>query len=115
MLLAKLNESYFDCVSRGDVDPPYCTGYGFTLNGSLTNPEDPNNWGENYGIKCNKGDIIEMNLDMNERTLTYKINDDDYGVAFHIDGYCKYCAAISLGKHRDVRPRFVILSCQQLY
>ena len=40
---------------------------------------------ENYSYECawkNDGDILEMILDLNDRTLRFKMNDKDYGIAF---------------------------------
>ena len=35
-----------------------------------------------YGNECKINDIITMILDLNNLTLSYKINDKDYGIAF---------------------------------
>ena len=36
-----------------------------------------------YGCKWHKtSDILEISLDLNERTLSFKVNDKDYGVAY---------------------------------
>ena len=53
--------------------------------------------GEKYGCKCKDGDIIEMRLDFNNKTLGYIINDKDYGKAFDIDATKMYRAAVRLG------------------
>lgn len=31
---------------------------------------------------CKQGDILEMTLDLDERTLSFKLNDEDFGVVF---------------------------------
>ena len=50
-----------------------------------------------YGIRCNNGDIIEMELNMDERCLKYIINGKDYGVAFDVPRG-NYRAAVYLYK-----------------
>ena len=37
---------------------------------------------KDYGQVCSTGDIIDVYLDFNERTLSFSINNKDYGVAF---------------------------------
>ncbi|KAJ6246408.1 spry domain containing socs box protein [Anaeramoeba flamelloides] len=37
---------------------------------------------EKWGQKCRTGDIVTMKVDMDNKTLSYKRNDDDLGVAF---------------------------------
>ncbi|KAJ6240314.1 tripartite motif-containing 33 [Anaeramoeba flamelloides] len=41
-------------------------------------------WNHNrgYGNKCKNGDLLTMLLNMEDRCISYKINDIDYGVAF---------------------------------
>ena len=57
------------------------TGYGFNLRGWLTHNHG---WGNNYGTLCNDNDVIEMTLNMNKLTLSFKINGTGYGIAFNI-------------------------------
>ena len=49
-----------------------------------------------YCIKCNKDDIIEMCLNMDQSVLGFIINDNDYGKAFEIDKIKKYRACVSM-------------------
>lgn len=101
---------YFDNDVFGE-----CTGYGFTSTGKLSNPSDPMKWGEIYGKKWKKGDIIEMSLDMDKWTLSYKINDKKYPLAFIINGCCEYCAAISFGYKPNVKPQIIKLLSYQRF
>ncbi|KAJ3441731.1 bonus isoform c-related [Anaeramoeba flamelloides] len=41
-------------------------------------------WNHNrsYGNKCKNGDLLTMFINMDDRSISYKINDIDYGVAF---------------------------------
>ena len=52
--------------------------------GCLTNPIQCLGPGRSYGCECNENDIIEMTLDCNQWTLSYKINDKDFGKAFDV-------------------------------
>merc|ERR1712039_294224 len=47
-----------------------------------------------YGPHCKGGDIVEMILDLEQRTLRYKVNDSDNGVAFENIEKTEYKAAI---------------------
>ena len=47
-----------------------------------------------YGKNCKSGDIVEMILDMDECTLSFKMNDIDCGVAFRDIDSAKYRAAV---------------------
>ena len=51
--------------------------------------------GSSYGKICGENDIVSMKLDMNDLTLSYKINNIDQGIAFKIEK-TKYKAAIYL-------------------
>ena len=84
--------------------------YGFGGQGSLTDPEDSNHWGEYYGTKCQNGWIIEMKLDFNNLTLSYKLNDDDCGKAFDIESG-EYKAAITVYEE----SKYTLLSYQMIY
>ena len=49
-----------------------------------------------YGIPCVEGDIIEMELDLNNLTIKYIINGKDYGIAFNNIENCNYRAAVTI-------------------
>ena len=51
--------------------------------------------GDEYGIRCEEEDIIEMTLDLNRYELSYKVNDTDYGVAYKDIEQTSYRAGIS--------------------
>ena len=84
-----------------DQEPPktvrftrYGDGYGFDpILAKLTNNKGHIDMDHEYGEECTNGTIIEMILDMNELTLSYKIDNKDYGKAFDV-GKCKYRAAV---------------------
>eukprot|EP01084_Bolivina_argentea_P009183 17175_1 len=59
------------------------TGYGFS--GYYAQLYSNDKWGQKYGVKCtNKGDIIDVYLDMEKNELSYGINDKDYGKAYDV-------------------------------
>ena len=70
-------------------------GYGLNLIRRLTNPADNGRWGKSYGQRWDSGDVIEMKLNFNDLSLSYKINEKDYGKAFTIESD-KYRAAVTL-------------------
>ena len=91
------------------------SGYGFASNGQLTNKEDATDWGRQYGVTWERGDEIEMKLDLNANNLKFKVNDNDYGVAFEIDAKKEWRAAISIGRTEEGQHGFELISYQQLY
>ena len=72
-------DGYFD-----DFPGEKGIGYGFATDGRLNEPKNAL-WGKCYGRVCGIDDIIEMKLDFNELTLSYKINEKCYGKAFDIE------------------------------
>ena len=73
-------------------------GYGFIGNLSyLTNPKDGGHGTDRkYGKKfINIGDIIDIYLDLDELSLSYKINNIPYGIAFDNLQKTKYCLAVT--------------------
>ena len=66
-----------------------------SLTGNLMNPSQGSySVLKPYGKKCEVGDIYEMILDCHQWTLSFKVNDTDYGVAFSNIEETKYKAAI---------------------
>ena len=62
----------------------------------------------NYGKPCKAKDILEMTLDMTQKSktkmgvLSFKINNQDYGIAFDdIDIEKEYCLCVSLYDSKD--------------
>ena len=96
--------SYFNGSGSGS------DAYGFAVAGRLTNRQ-----GKEYGRKCKINDIIEMQVDFNELTLSYKINQTDYGKAFDIKPG-EYRAAITLylfsGSEKNC---YTLMSYQHIY
>lgn len=73
------------------------TAYVFDFGFAELNIYDTNSWtgAYTYGQQCEIGSIIKMNLNMDDLTLSYCINDKDYGIAFqHIEN-TKYSAIIT--------------------
>ena len=97
---------YFDYYAGGAND-----AYGFAMDGRLNNPETGVGWGGAYGVECKIGDIIEMRIDFKAETLSYKINEKDYGVAFEIQNE-EYRAAITLF---DMKSCYTLISYQHIY
>ena len=73
----------------------YCTSQGRTF-GDRSGLNDDSYDGDNaYGCVVKKGDIITMIVDFDGNTLSYKVNDKHYGIAFHIEQN-KYRVAVYL-------------------
>ena len=53
-------------------------------------------YGDNYGTKCEVGDVIQMTLNMNDLTLSYQVNGKDYGKAFENIENTAYRAAVTM-------------------
>ena len=77
-------------------------GYTFDLTGEKTDPKDGYCHGLKYGIDCVDGDVIEMILDLTQLTLSFKINDIDYGVAYENIIKDKYRLGVWLYKKDSV-------------
>ena len=55
-----------------------------------------------YGEKrCREGDTIEMILDLDERTLSYSVNDESYGIAYKDIEITSYRAVVSTNNRND--------------
>ena len=71
-------------------------GYAYdTTTGVLIGSKGTNADGPKYGQKCRKGDIIEIELDLNEFTLRYIINDKDMGISHKDIEDTEYRVALS--------------------
>ena len=68
-------------------------GYAFIPNDGKLTSVDSGGSGGKYGVKCQNHDIVEMNLDLNKLSLSYIINNKDYGKAFDVE-YGEYKVAI---------------------
>ena len=71
-------------------------GYGYYLAGEKLDTTTGYSAGTKYGKKCKVEDIVHMTLDLNEMTLSFKVNDVDYGVAFDNIKQAKYRKAVWL-------------------
>lgn len=94
-------------------------GYGWIVNYQRTTQNRNKDCGDTvfmgrpkYGIKdCESGDIIEMTLDLNDRTLYYSVNKENWGVAFSDIEMTSYRAVVSANKVND---SIELISYQQL-
>ena len=89
--------------------------YGFAVAGNLQGALDQAVTNGNYARRCEMGDILEMTVDFNELTLSYKINDIDYGKAFDIK--CgEYRAEISMFAFSwEPKSCYTLTSYQHIY
>lgn len=55
-------------------------GWSCGIYNSLLNHK---NYDKKYGKTCNEGDIIQVILNLNNMTLSYKVNNIDYGIAYN--------------------------------
>merc|ERR1712176_716950 len=66
-------------------------------------------WDGGYALKAYQykdGDIVEMILDMEKRTLRYKVNDMDQGIPFENIEKKKYKAAVYMYAHHHRGENF---------
>ena len=54
-----------------------------------------------YAKSCGEGDIVEMILDLDKLQLRYKVNGNNYGIAFENIEQTEYIAAVSMFKETD--------------
>ena len=74
------------------------TAYVYLVNSRTLNDHDGDVWMKEYGDKiCEQNDIITIHLDLTKLTLSFSLNDKNYGKAFDVD-QCKYIAAVDLSK-----------------
>ena len=115
-LMNSNEDCYFDNYSDVGEEDNIPRGHGFCSDGRLTNEYMPSEWGcDYYPDGWGKDDTIEMRLDFNKQHLKFKVNDDDYGVAFEIDATKKFKAAISVGRRETGKGGFELISYQKLH
>ena len=75
--------------SKGKMSPPLDTlfnldeqGYGYMVDAGRRSMVY-NQW-DRYGVKCVSGDIVEMTLNFDDLSLSFKVNGRDYGRSHHI-------------------------------
>lgn len=74
----------------------YKHGYGYVLSeGFLANPNKYGSFGRQYGIHCKNNDVIEMIVDMDKLCISYKVNDQELGIAFKDIEETKYKAGLT--------------------
>ena len=70
-------------------------GYGLIVNYRRTTYDDDGKRGFFGNGYCKSGDIIEMILDLNNMTLSYTVNEEQWGVAFSDIEQTTYRAVVS--------------------
>eukprot|EP01084_Bolivina_argentea_P251350 421550_1 len=80
----------FDPIIARHFENNVNQSYAFVLHesysdGYLSDPTKRGSNGRKYGRKIKNGDVIEMTLNLNDCTLSYKIGDTDYGKAFDVE------------------------------
>ena len=99
---------YFDCAKKR------ISAYAFGVAGKVVGDGIESTHGNIYGGKCEINDIIEMTLDFNELTLSYKINQIDYGKAFDIIPG-EYRAAMTFFPTYPPNSCYTLISYQHIY
>ena len=76
--------------------------YGWVINYNRKTGDEEGTYWIRYGLdKCKTDDIVVMILDLNEKTLSYKVNEVSYGVAFENIEDTEYKAVISTNWTED--------------
>ena len=71
--------------------------YGWHLAHACLTSGDQSMASDDYGDrKCKKGDIVELILDLQNWTISYKLNGKSLGVAFRYIEKCGYIVAINI-------------------
>ena len=102
-------DEYFD--EGGYAKSMESGGYGYLSSGVLSNPVEPYDPGRNYGKYWTENDIIEMMVDCNQWTLSYKVGQKDYNKAFDIIP-TEYKAAITI---MSTNGCYTLLSYQEIF
>ena len=91
------------------------------LGGNLTDPNNCTHWdntrdNRTLDIKYKNGDIIEMILDLNHLTLSYKVNDKEYNAVFEIEkGEYRAAVTLSTNFNDGAVSSIALLSYQEFY
>ena len=101
-----LKDVYVDCM-----DDDARTGYIIITHGRSTDPAGDGRWSKEWFTKPESGSIIEMELDLNELTLKFKI-DDEIRVEMKNIEKTSYRAVV--GPHNKGET-FTLLSYQDFY
>ena len=79
----------------------YKSGYAFVADDGKLVTESGGGSSKEYGVSCKAGDIIDMFLDLDALTLSFSINDIDYGVAFKNIENTSYRMALDMQQKGD--------------
>ena len=92
--------TWFTRDVNSSVGNHFDAGYGFYSKNSCLTDEAGQACGKEYAITPPNGAIIEMILDLNQLTLSYVIDDTDFGKAFDVEKI-KYRAAVFFYRKGD--------------
>ena len=81
-------------------NPPKGTAYGWMITGGYLICGDSDDTSK-YGKLVHNDDIIEMILDLNDQTLRYFCNQQDFGIAYQNIELTSYRAALSIFSKHD--------------
>src|SRR5690606_32302744 len=85
----------------------YYNGYGFvSVQGKLMSDTSYGNYGKAYGKSIKSGDLIDMYVSFTNNKMWFKINGEDFGVAYNNIKEGAYRMACTLNWHGEVM-RFV--------
>ena len=85
----------------------FCGGTGSLYAQDAGSVFGRNKVGTLQGRWNNDGDILQITLNLDDRTLSFEINDKDFGVAFANIKVTKYRLAISFSQNRHSKLAFV--------
>ena len=104
-----LEECHIDNTIKDDKT---CTGYAISMEGNKTHPQDLECWSEEeFKPIAKSGDIIQMRLDLNKNSMTFKLNDKMIVQFLDIE-HTSYRAVILTV---DKGEGFEIISYQDIY
>ena len=99
-------------IDNTTKDNKTCTEYVITMDGRRTTPHNPEYWNHlRYHPRPKQGDIIEMNLDLNKLTLTFKVRGEIVVIFNDIED-TSYRAAVATYRGQD---KFELISYQDKY
>ena len=93
-----LDKNVYTCYNYGS-DHKSMPWYGWRTNNQQ---KTPGRSMDKYGKrKCVPGDIIDMILDLQNNTLRYMVNDEDFGIAFKDIERTEYTTFVYMNWPRD--------------
>ena len=83
--------------------------YGFIGSGYLIDPNDHKKKLKQYGRRLKTGDTLTINVNTFVGTLSFNINDKNYGTAYNIDTEIKYKIGVTLPSKNSGKIRIEFL------